>query len=314
MPAKRQLRYDPEKDYYVALGVAATAPPDEIQRAYRQRAKAVHPDVNPGNALAKQQFQALNDAYEVISDPYLRDEYDMQRRARLGFWDIPRPSPTPDAPPYYERVFVDVESDQPDFTNWRPHDSVMRRAWRNMLKSYSHRLLFSVITFVLIANICVIMMLPQITFLLNAANAVQSTQIALRLTRAAPTPQIEYVLIETTSQPRNAAEPPPACSDHVQITAPAEGTEVTADSFDIRGTATDEQFWAYSIEIDSTFNPTRWILQLPRHSPVAESDGLLLQNVSIGNMNTGDYILRLKVMQQGGRFLPACEIRIHRKR
>lgn len=313
MPAKRQLRYDPEMDYYVVLGVAATATPDEIQRAYRLRAKAVHPDLHPDNAQAKQQFQALNDAYEVVSDPHLRDEYDMQRRARLGYWDAPRQSTIPHEPPVWERVYVDLERDQPDFSNWKPRYNVTQMAWRNMLRSYSHRLLFSVMVFILIANACVVAMLPQITGLLDAANDARSTQTARLLTLAAPTLDIQYVLIETTRQPRAAVEPQPECSDHVRITAPADGALIFTDRFDIRGTADDERFWSYSVEIDSTYSSARWILQLPNRNAVPEEDGLLMRNVTIGNMTSGDYILRLKVTLEGGQNLPACEIRVHRK-
>jgi hypothetical protein len=315
MPAKRQLRYDPELDYYVVLGVAATATPDELQRAYRLRAKAVHPDLHPNNAQAKQQFQILNDAYEVVSDPRLRDEYDMQRRARLGYWDAPRPASTTDTPdePSWERFYVDLERDQPDFSGWKPRHDITRAAWRSMMRSYSHRLLFSVVAFILIGNVCVIVMLPHITTLLDAAGAVRATQRAQWTMTAAPTPEIEYVMIESTQQPRSAADPPPQCTDKIHISAPAEGANIVTERFDIRGSANAEGFWSYSVEIDSTFNRSRWILALPRRDPVAEENGLLMRNVSIGNMTTGDYILRLKVTLQGGHNMPACEIRVHRR-
>jgi curved DNA-binding protein len=64
-----------KRDYYETLGVSRDAPPDEIQRAYRQLARTYHPDVNkdPG---AEDRFKEVSEAYDVISDPELRRRYD----------------------------------------------------------------------------------------------------------------------------------------------------------------------------------------------------------------------------------------------
>lgn len=68
-------------DYYEILGVAPDADSDEIQRAYRRRAREHHPDVSsrPG---AEEQFKAISEAYAVLSDPQRRRRYDATRAGR----------------------------------------------------------------------------------------------------------------------------------------------------------------------------------------------------------------------------------------
>lgn len=64
------------KDYYATLGVANTAGPEEIKKAYRKLARQYHPDLNPGDAPAEARFKDINEAYEVLSDPESRAKYD----------------------------------------------------------------------------------------------------------------------------------------------------------------------------------------------------------------------------------------------
>ncbi len=63
-------------DYYQVLGVEKTASPDEIKRAYRRMAIKYHPDKNPGNKEAEAKFKECAEAYEVLSDPEKRKQYD----------------------------------------------------------------------------------------------------------------------------------------------------------------------------------------------------------------------------------------------
>jgi DnaJ-class molecular chaperone len=65
-----------EQDYYRILGVPRSASNDEIQKAYRVMARKHHPDMNPDDAKAKERFQAVQKAYEVLSDPQKRELYD----------------------------------------------------------------------------------------------------------------------------------------------------------------------------------------------------------------------------------------------
>jgi len=64
------------KDYYKDLGVAKTATPEEIKRAYRKLAMKYHPDKTRGDKVAEEKFKDVNEANEVLSDPVKRKKYD----------------------------------------------------------------------------------------------------------------------------------------------------------------------------------------------------------------------------------------------
>ncbi len=66
----------PTKDYYDILGVARDASGDEIKRAYRSLAREHHPDVANDKSTAEHRFKEINEAYEVLSDPNKRAQYD----------------------------------------------------------------------------------------------------------------------------------------------------------------------------------------------------------------------------------------------
>lgn len=64
------------EDYYKVLGIQKTASLDDVKKAYRKLARKFHPDLNPNDEAAKQKFQEINEANEVLSDPEKRKKYD----------------------------------------------------------------------------------------------------------------------------------------------------------------------------------------------------------------------------------------------
>lgn len=64
------------KDFYQQLGVSRSASADDIKKAYRKLAMQYHPDKNPGNKKAEEKFKEISEAYEVLSDPDKRKNYD----------------------------------------------------------------------------------------------------------------------------------------------------------------------------------------------------------------------------------------------
>ena len=64
------------KDPYEVLGLAKTATPEEIRKAYRQLAKKLHPDLNPGDKHAEERFKEVAAANDLLSDPDKRRRYD----------------------------------------------------------------------------------------------------------------------------------------------------------------------------------------------------------------------------------------------
>lgn len=63
-------------DHYAVLGVSRDASADELKRAYRKLARQYHPDANPGDPEASEHFKEVTHAYEVLSDPTKRANYD----------------------------------------------------------------------------------------------------------------------------------------------------------------------------------------------------------------------------------------------
>jgi curved DNA-binding protein CbpA len=91
MPMRRPGGRTP--DLYELLGISRGASRADISRAYRRQARAIHPDSHPQETHASAQFRDLTEAYQILSNPARRADYD--RALRLGPTGRP-PAPPPD--------------------------------------------------------------------------------------------------------------------------------------------------------------------------------------------------------------------------
>jgi DnaJ-class molecular chaperone len=93
-------------DHYAALGLGSHASLADIKKAFRQKASFYHPDKNPAPD-APARFRAVQQAYEVLSDPEQRQAYDDNRRRNL--LDDPLETAQAIWQGYFQQVLADIQ-------------------------------------------------------------------------------------------------------------------------------------------------------------------------------------------------------------
>ncbi len=77
-----------EKNYYKVLGISEEASQEEIKKAFRQLARKYHPDVNQGNKEVEEKFKEINEAFQILSNPQKKAQYDQYGSSAFSAEDI----------------------------------------------------------------------------------------------------------------------------------------------------------------------------------------------------------------------------------
>ncbi len=294
MSKRKSVRYDPANDHYAVLGVLPSASLDDIRRSFRLRAKEVHPDRNPDNVeWAHRQFQRLNEAYDVLTDPELRAVYDARRRAftrergpdGTAWWERPHPA---SAPPASSGNAANSGSNGPFRASPPPSQRRVYPLRRKRDEMRPYQVLFIVSSMILVGSICASM------------------------TR---------VRVDVPETPGVVAQAPPTLavspdigamclSPNATISDPPYGGEVSG-RFSIRGTASGPHFLSYRVDIrpynvpNSVTDPVPgWIPLLPGEQTQPVENGVLVPDSMTADLPPGNYLIRLMVRLDDGYLAP----------
>lgn len=300
---RKPLRYDPKNDYYALLGVSDLASADEIQRAFRQKAKAVHPDLNPDRReWANAQFQRINEAYNVLNDAALRFEYDDIRRYQRGG----RPARPMGNTGWEQTGSTTRRPDSGPFTapQWQattpPPTYSMSGVWRSLTHG-PYRYVIAILGLVFVANLIFISSVMRDNEL--ALDMAQAT-LAANNARYSQTAAAQLAQTQTAYGLANCSDPA------ARIVTPNVGSIVDFAGLTIRGTAYHPTFDYYTLEIaQAAGGEAIGRIGGVVRQPVA--DGILGTNGNrLANVAAGRYIVRLTVYLKNGSTLPACEVEV----
>lgn len=306
-----RIRYDPDNDYYRLLDVAPSASPAEIQRAFHQLAKDLHPDRNPERQQwATAAFQAVNEAYAVLSDPARRRHYDDLRwpHARYG----PGPAYGYRATAHTGRTSSAAHDDW-DYEAWVRRHAAPPRPGPAPAAAFHQPSMWHGVVALLRGPFGYIYLLVTLLFVLFCGAYLVLYHITQNVSAGA------IFLAVGGDMPTATCDNPLAT-----INSPGDYALVAA-VFDVTGTVNPAGFQAYRLELAYVADGAGPEVSGPELVSLAEAvpadgwqeiapasrspvaDGLLAEGVSLQDRAAGVYLLRLRVLLADGSELPPCQ-------
>jgi hypothetical protein len=275
---RRKITYDPDRDYYIILGIQDDASLDEIRQSYRHRVREVHPDLHPEQAdWATDQIQLINEAYSVLRNPRQRKEYDKQRwphaahyprsqrstyhspfsgsryDPNVPWWDqIPqRPARHPFAADPPSHLHTATAAGQPLWqvvSDWlRDHRlDTLDQLWMHLVRLWHspHAGLLSVLAILLALNVSLII---YFLFVPESDSGFLRNLFGDGLSDASQSSDERATQPVLTVTPESLVQW--TCDDpHAQISRPAK-YEAVGDTLAVYGTAAHPEMWNYRVEI-----------------------------------------------------------------
>jgi hypothetical protein len=344
---RRHISYDPDRDFYVILGIDASATDEDIRQAYRRAVREVHPDLNPDRQeWATSQLQIVNEAYTVLSDHSLRRDYDrarwphvplQQARTRAGgpfgaptydpnrpWWEQVSPAATHGASfsstaslRYRSRRRRRVVESDPFWltvSDWLKKRNLTRlnTVWLSAVGLWRSPFagILSVLGVVLAIDVALIVFV-----LITPHNW---DDVENWITRRLEGPPSTAPPIEPTAPADRLSF---ACDDPtMQITTPRMGDTVS-EPFAVIGTVQHPELWTYSLAVgfigqtaSSTIFPAEWVTVRtpPANQSIPElaitDDVLTGTAIDLTERPAGFYALRLRVELRNGEILHPCDI------
>lgn len=343
---RRKVTYDPDRDYYVVLGIDGDATTEDIRHAYRRSVREYHPDLNPHRAAwATDQIQLVNEAYDVLRDPARRRDYDRQR------WPYLPAQPAPDTArrrsrshdlgyeaaynsdlPWWEQVVATVPREWKARRYRRAAQQAAARArpfWLDMSDWLrAHHLGALDHSWLALVGLWRCPYGGLISFL----GGLLAINVAL-IIYAFIAPENSFLRVGDwfESGPANISggEKPTITPDYVQLFCPDPGAQIhlpveydgVADTFSVYGTVDHPDLWHYTLHVGYvgpvlTTNPVVENWRLVRGPPInqtlAEAPivGTVLTDelVNLTGQPSGYYVIRLWVVLRDRRVLPPCDV------
>ena len=324
------LRYDPQYDFYQLIGVEMSADTETIQRAYRQKAKEVHPDRNPDRMeWATEQFQRLTEAYAILSDTELRRQYNALRWAyfsRANFAKtLPsstvRSRPTHNPPRHY--------TTRPGYKPIQKRGGWLEESGMGWLRPFyvgafelmngPYRYIIPLLGLILLLN----GMLIFGGFFSSSSDSPLDEKLA---TANGPTSTLSNITGGFISPPTPAPSVTPMvipanCSPYAVIEFPTDGAQLTADTVQLIGTIEHPELYTYQVEVeqlgDSPNNMAQVTISLYRQPQILPERPIYHnQLVSLSPLlrfPAGYYRIILTIVHQNGSPLATCTITLQKQ-